>query len=185
MSEILQGTDPYTKPSFSLSNRLRRLLWGVVHTLLFRPSPRPMHAWRAMLLRLFGARLGAHVHVYPSVRVWAPWNVACADYVGIADGVELYSMARITIGARTTVSQGSYLCAGTHDYTDPSFQLLAEPITIGSNVWVCAQAFVGPGVAIGDRAVIGARSVVTKSMPEGMVCAGNPCRPLKPRAMKG
>ena len=185
MSEILQGTDPYTKPSFSLGNRLRRLLWGVVHALLFRTSPRPLHAWRAALLRLFGAKLGTHVHVYPSVKVWAPWNVELGDRVGIAPDVELYSMAPIRVGSETTISQGTYVCAGTHDYTDPHFQLFAEPITIGSGVWVCAQAFVGPGVTIGDRAVVGARSVVTRDMPEGMVCAGNPCRPIKPREGKG
>lgn len=184
MSDIIQGTDPTTKPSFSLANRARRALWGVVYALLFRPSPRPLHAWRATLLRLFGAQIGAHVHVYAKAKVWAPWNLRIDDNVGVADDAELYTMALIHIKTRAVISQGAYLCAGTHDYESPDFQLVALPITVGERAWVCAQAFVGPGVTVGDGAVIGARSVVTRDLPAWTVCAGNPCRPLKPRVMR-
>ncbi len=184
MSDIIQGTDPTTKPSFSLANRVRRALWGVVYALLFRPSPRPLHAWRAALLRLFGAQIGSHVHVYAKARVWAPWNLRIDDHVGVADDAELYTVAPIHLKARAVVSQGAYLCAGTHDYEDPNFQLVAHPITVGENAWVCAGAFVGPGVTVGDGAVIGARAVATKDMPAWTVCAGNPCRPLKPRVVR-
>ena len=173
-----------TRPSFSLENRVRRAVWGVVYTLLFRPSPRPLHGWRAMLLRLFGAKLGNHVHVYPRVRVWAPWNLVADDKVGVGDDADLYNIAVIHLKEGVVVSQGAYLCTGTHDYEDPSFQMVAAPITIGSKAWVCAHAFIGPGVTIGDGAVVGARAVVTRSMPEWTVCAGHPCRPIKPRVMK-
>ena len=185
MPDILEGDRPYPRASFTLGNRVRRALWGVVYAILFRTSPRPLHAWRAALLRLFGARIGHDPRIYATVRVWAPWNIDLGDRVGIAPDVELYSMAPIRVGEGTTISQGAYVCAGTHDYTDPNFQLFAEPIVVGANVWVCAQAFLGPGVTIGDGAVVGARSVVTRDMPPNMVCAGNPCRPLKPRVMKG
>jgi putative colanic acid biosynthesis acetyltransferase WcaF len=63
-------------------------------------------------------------------------------------------------------------------------QLIWKPITIGSECWVAAEVFLGPGVDIGNGAVIGARSVVTKDMPEWMVCAGNPCKPIKIRSIK-
>jgi len=53
---ILQGNDPHRSASFSLGHRLRRQLWNMVYVVLFRTSPRPFHAWRAFLLRLFGAR---------------------------------------------------------------------------------------------------------------------------------
>ena len=185
MPDIIQSDRPYPRATFTLANRIRRALWGIVYALLYRPTPRPMHAWRVAILRLFGAKVGRSVHIYSSVRFWAPWNVELGDRSGVAPDVEIYSMAPIKIGAGTTVSQGTYLCAGTHDYTDPSFQLYAEPITVGENVWICAQAFIGPGVTIGDGTVVGARSVVTRDMPPNMVCAGNPCRPLKPRVMKG
>ena len=184
MSSILEGVDGHVQPSFSLQNRLMRLTWGTVYVLLFRASPRPCHAWRAGLLRLFGAKLGKHCHVYPGVKIWAPWNLVLDDYAGIADGVTCYSMATISVGKRVVISQGAHLCAGTHDYEDPTFQLYAKPIHIGDHAWLCAECFIGPGVTIGEGAVIGARSVVTKAMPEWMVCAGNPCKPIKLRKIR-
>jgi putative colanic acid biosynthesis acetyltransferase WcaF len=181
---ILRENDPYTQPSFSLSNRLLRVAWGIVYALLFRTSPRPLHRWRAFLLRCFGAKMGRHCHVYPKAVIWAPWNLALADYVGIADDVQCYSIAAISIGERTVISQGTFLCTGTHNYEDPNFQLMAEPITIGAQVWLCAESFVHPGVTIADGTVVGARSVVTRDLPAWMVCTGNPCRPVKPRILQ-
>ncbi|MFQ3669016.1 MAG: WcaF family extracellular polysaccharide biosynthesis acetyltransferase [Fimbriimonadaceae bacterium] len=181
--EILRS-DAHTGPCFTLGNRVRRALWGVVYTLLFRPTPRPLHGWRAFLLRLFGARLGHGVHIYAKVKVWAPWNLEVDDQAGIADDVNLYTMAKITIGKRVIVSQGAHLCCGTHDFEDPNFPLLAYPIRIGDEAWVAAEAFVGPGVTVGEGAVVGARSVVTKDLPAWTVCAGNPCRPIRPRQMR-
>jgi putative colanic acid biosynthesis acetyltransferase WcaF len=173
-----------TGPSFSLGNRLARAVWNLVWWTLFLPSPRPFHGWRCLLLRRFGAKIAGGCHIYPGVKVWGPWNLECGEHVGIADGVMLYSQAKITIGLHAVISQGSHLCTGTHDYESPGFELIAHPITVGAHAWICAEAFLGPGVTIGEGAVIGARSVVTKDMPEWMVCAGNPCRPLKTRVMK-
>lgn len=180
----IQSGDAYTGPCFTLANRMRRALWGVVCALLFLPSPRPMHRWRAVLLRAFGAQIGRGAHVYPRVRVWAPWNLVVGEESGIADDVTLYTMAPIIIGRRVVISQGAHLCAGTHDYEDPRFPLTAHPIHVGDRAWIAAEAFVHPGVTIGEGAVIGARSVVTKDMPEWTVCAGHPCKPLKARVMK-
>ncbi|WP_084179413.1 DapH/DapD/GlmU-related protein [Fimbriimonas ginsengisoli] len=184
VSEILVNVDTHRGPSFSLSNRLRRVLWGVAWVALFRWTPRPAHRWRAFVLRLFGAEVGRGSHVYPSVKIWAPWNVRIGEESGIGDGVNLYSMAPITVGDRVTISQGAHLCCGTHDISDWGAPLLAFPISIGNHAWIFAEAFLAPGVEIGEGAVVGARSVVTKSMPAWMVCVGNPCRPIKPRIMK-
>jgi len=172
---ILQGNDPYTQPSFSLRNRLARVLWGVVWLLLFRISPRPLHAWRAALLRLFGARLGADVHIYPGARVWAPWQLTIGNRVGVADGVVLYNMAPMSIGDECVISQGAHLCGGSHDIDSANFQLVAAPIVLEPRVWVCAEAFVGPGVHLAEGCVLGARGVLTKSVAEPWtVWAGNP-----------
>jgi len=172
---ILEENDPYRGPSFSLGNRLLRALWGIVYILLFRISPRPLHSWRIMLLRLFGAKIGRGCHVYPSVKVWAPWNLFFGNYIGVADGVTLYCMDTISLGDYVVVSQGAHLCGGTHDYNSKNFQLIAKPITIGMHSWICAEAFIHPGIEIPEGAVIGARSVVTRSPIESWrVYAGNP-----------
>lgn len=178
-----KSVDTYKEASFSLTNRLMRVIWGVVYTLFFRYSPRPFHSYRAFILRCFGARVGKGVHVYPRVRIWAPWTLDLGDECGIANGVELYSQGRITIGYRAILSQGTYLCTGTHDYTKAGHPLYTKPIVIGDRVWVAADCFIHPGVTIGAGAVIGARSVVTRDMPPWMVCAGHPCTPLKERIM--
>lgn len=183
MSDVRQGIDPRREATFTLGNRLRRLAWGVVYVFLFRPSPRPFHGWRSGLLSLFGAKMGKGCHVYAKVRIWAPWNLVIDDEAGIADEVNLYSMAEIKIGRRAVISQGAHLCTGTHDYTDKNFRLYALPIAIGEEAWICTEAFVGPGVRIGEGAVLGARAVATKDLEPWSVYAGNPVSLIRKREM--
>jgi putative colanic acid biosynthesis acetyltransferase WcaF len=178
---IVAKANPFEGASFKRRNRLARLLWQVVWLLLFRPTPPQMHAWRGWLLRRFGAQIHSSCHVYSSARIWAPWNLKMGANACLGPLVNCYSMALIELGERVVVSQGAFLCSGSHDYTQESFQLFAEPICIGSDAWICAEAFLGPGICIGEGAVIGARAVVTRSQPPWFVCAGNPARPLKPR----
>jgi putative colanic acid biosynthesis acetyltransferase WcaF len=173
--------DTHSGPSFSLRNRVGRVLWNVVYLLFFRLSPKIFHNWRSFLLRCFGAQVGKGAHVYPGVKIWAPWNVTLGEQCGIANGVILYSQGKITIGKKTVISQGAHICAGTHDYTKPGFPLVTMPINVGSDVWIAAEAFVHPGVTINNGCVIGARSVVVNDMPAWMVCTGHPCKAIKPR----
>lgn len=169
----------HTGPSFPFRNRLARWCWNLVYSILFRTSPRPFHRWRSCLLRLFGAKIGANCHIYPNAKIWAPWNLVCGDSIGVADDAELYNPDKIEIGNFGVISQGAYLCTASHDYTKSGFPLIAMPIKIGAKAWVSARAIVLMGVRIGEGAVIGAGSVVTKEMPPWTVCAGNPCRVLK------
>lgn len=157
-----------------------RLLWDVAHP-LFALSPRPMWAWRRWLLRLFGARIGRDVQIHPTARITIPWNLTIGDGAGIGDRVILYALGPIQIGAKTAVSQGAHICAGTHDYRDPALRLIKSPITVGREVWVCADAFLCPGVDIGDYSVVAARAVVTRDVPSGVLVAGNPARVIKER----
>ncbi|SFH06601.1 WcaF family extracellular polysaccharide biosynthesis acetyltransferase [Pontibacter chinhatensis] len=181
----MHNQDTFVGASFSLGNRLGRVIWGVVVLLLFRYSPKPFHSWRAFLLRLFGAKVGRGVHVYPQVKIWAPWNLELADECGIGNGTNLYSMGKIFIGKRAVVSQGAHLVAGTHDYTKPGFPLVTKPILVGDHAWIAAEAFIHPGIIIGEGSVIAARSVVTRNMPAWMVCGGHPCKPIKERILEG
>ena len=184
MSEVLENSDSCRQPCFTLKNRVLRSLWEVVYLALFRFSWRPLHRWRSFLLRCFGARIGHGCHIYPRVRIWAPWNLICADHVGIADDVIVYNQAPITIHRQAVISQGAHLCAGSHDYQRANFPIVVRPITIGAQAWICAEAFITLGTTIGEGAVVGARSVVTRDMPPWMVCVGHPCRPIKPRVIQ-
>jgi len=168
----------------SLRSRMGRAVWGVVYLLLFRPSPRPAHVWRAWLLRCFGARLGPHCHIYAGARIWAPWNLHCADVVAIADGAEIYNEALISIGSHATISQQAYLCSASHDAHDPAFPLIAAPISIGARAWICARATVMPGVTVGDGAVLALGAVATHNLDAWTVYGGLPARKLSERQGK-
>jgi putative colanic acid biosynthesis acetyltransferase WcaF len=175
------AADPYQRPAFAASDRARRMVWNVFRALLYRTSPRPMHAWRAFLLRCFGAKLGPNCHFYPRSKVWAPWQLECADNVTAADGVDIYNAAPMRFGSHAIVSQDAFLCGATHDYDDPGFPLLAYAMEFGAYSWVCARASVGPGVNLGDGAVLGLGSVATRDLEPWGVYAGVPAVKVKER----
>lgn len=155
---------------------LARGAWELLRAPLFRWTPRPLWGWRRWVLKAFGARVGRDVHVSPSVQIAIPWNLTIGDEAAVGEGAILYSLGPIEIGPRTTVSQYAHLCAGSHDYHRRDFPLLKAPIAIGEGAWICADAFIGPGVCVGAYSVVGARAVLVKDAPAGMVFAGNPAR---------
>ncbi len=169
---------------FTPGHKAARLAWGLAYRLLFRPSPTPLFAWRALLLRAFGARVARGAHVYPSAKVWAPWNLEMGEHSCLGPDVDCYCVAPVRLGAHATVSQYGNLCAATHDHEDPAHRLVPGPITIGAGAWLAADVFVGPGVTIGEGAVVGARSSVFKDLPAWMVSHGSPARPVRARRMR-
>ena len=168
----------------SFFNKAGRVVWGIVWLLLFRPSPKIAHSWRRMLLRVFGADIGRGVHIYPSCKIWAPWNLTLADYCCLADNIDCYCVAPISIGAHSCISQYSYLCTATHDYEHPNMPLKVAEITIESQVWICADVFVAPGVTISQGAVVGARASVFKDVGQWDVVSGNPAKVIRKRKLK-
>jgi putative colanic acid biosynthesis acetyltransferase WcaF len=170
--------------SFSLGNRLFRAVWMVAWLVLARWTPPPLHGWRRLVLRAFGARLAPGARVYGSTRVWYPPHLTLGAGALIGPRVNCYNQGRITIGARTVVSQGAHLCASSHDISDPHFQLVVRPIVIGDGAWVAAEAFIGPGVTIADGAVIGARAALFRNAEAWGVYSGNPATWLKPRNLR-
>lgn len=173
--------NPYHRASFTLSNRLARSLWGAVYLLLYRTSPRPMYAWRSMLLRLFGAKLGSGCHFYPAGKIWAPWNLACEDCCTLADGAEIYNPSPVFLGSHCILSQQAYLCGATHDYNHPDFPMISYNMTLGAYSWICARASVSPGVNVGAGAVLGLGSVATRDLEPWTVYSGVPAVKIKPR----
>ena len=168
----------------SRGNKLARVLWGVVWLLFYRPSPKPFHFWRRFLLRLFGARIAAHAYPHASARIWGPWNLEMGEYSCLSHHVDCYCVASVTISAHATVSQYCYLCTASHDIEAPDMPLATAPITIGAGAWVTADVFVGPGVRIGEGAVVGVRSTVLKDVEPWTVVAGNPAKFIKQRELK-
>ncbi len=163
------------------ASTLARAAWSIVCLLLFRTSPRPLYAWRRFLLRCFGARIGAGARVYPSTRIWAPWNLEMEPESTLGPDVDCYTVERIVLGCGALVSQYSYLCSASHDYADATMPLVAGAIRIGPRAWVCADVFVGPGVDIGEGAIAGARSTVLADVGPWTIVAGNPAKPIKKR----
>lgn len=170
----------------SRSSRVRRLFWEIAYYLLFRWTPRfGFNGWRVFLLKCFGAKIGPGCKVAASCAIWAPWNLSMGAYVCLADGVDCYTMAPITLGDYATVSQRAFLCTGSHDIRTLQRPLITKPINIGAHAWVCAESYVAPGVVVGEGAVVGAGAVLTKSVGPWLVVAGNPAVVLKTRAVEG
>jgi putative colanic acid biosynthesis acetyltransferase WcaF len=155
-----------------------RVLWALAHP-VFRFSPRPMWGIRRVILRMFGAQVGSGAHVYPTVKIAIPWNIRLGEDCAVGDCAILYSLGVVRIGDRCTISQGAHLCAGTHDIADPARRLLKPPICVGNDAWVCADAFIGPGVTIGNGAIVGARAVVMRDVRPSVIVAGNPAQRIR------
>lgn len=180
---IFQQLNTTASYPYPLSWYIRRSLWEAVRLTIFQFSPSKTNGWRRWLLGVFGAKLAPTVVIRPTARVKHPWLLTMGAYSCLADNVEMYNLGPVSIGDHTVISQNVHVCNGTHDYTKPNLPLLRPTSKIGSGVWVCADAFIGPGVTIGDNCIIAAAAVVTKDVPANMIAGGNPARVIKPRPM--
>lgn len=171
--------------SFSLKNKISRLLWNFVSLIVFRPfGSRLFKKWRVLVLKCFGAKIEWSSHVYASVKIWAPWNLEIGANSSLGPNVDCYNQGNISIGSNTIISQKTYLCASTHEYTKKDFPLILKPITIGNGVWIAADAFIAPGVSIENDAVIAARAVVIKNVEKNTIVGGNPAQFIKSRSFE-
>ena len=172
----------------SLKSKIGRMLWNVVWLVAFRPTPdrclELFVAWRRFLLRLFGAKIGKHCAIRNSARIWAPWNLELGDWGAISEDCDIYSVDKIRIGARTTISRGAFICCAGHDITSATMELTHAPVKIGSDFWISARAIIMPGITIGDGAVVAAGAVVTKDVEPWVVVGGNPARFIKKRVIE-
>jgi putative colanic acid biosynthesis acetyltransferase WcaF len=167
--------------NLSLKNRILRALWGGVWLLFYRTSPTTFHFWRRSLLRCFGAKIGRGAHPYPSVQIWAPWNLEMGENSCLSHHVICYNVAPVYVGNKATVSQYSHLCTATRDYNDLSMPLMVAPIRIEDCAWVTTDVFVGPGITIGQGAVVSARSSVFSDVSPWTIARGNPAKSYRSR----
>jgi putative colanic acid biosynthesis acetyltransferase WcaF len=152
-------------------------LWFAALNLLFSAWWFPAR-WRPGLLRLFGAEVGQRVFIRHRVRVLWPWKLRIGDDCWIGEDAWLLNLEPITLGHDVCVSQGAFLCAGSHDRRSPSFEYDNAPIDVGDHVWIGARATVLRGVRIGDGAVVGACVLVSRDVPDGaLVVQDDPARP--------
>jgi putative colanic acid biosynthesis acetyltransferase WcaF len=162
---------------YSRREQLLRVLWTFGRWLMIL-SPHPCYGWRRLVLRAFGARVGHKARVHSSTIVFMPWNVELGDWSAIGQEAFIYSLGPVRIGHRATVSYRAHVCAGTHDFSDPTLPLLKPAVTIADDAWVGTEAFIGPGVVVGRGAIVAARAVVVKDVEPLTVVGGHPARPI-------
>ena len=167
--------------AFGVANKIERVIWQAAWLVLARWTPPPLFGWRRLILRAFGAKIGSRARIYASVKVWLPRQLAVGEDAIIGRGVELYNQGAITIGPRAVISQRAHICASTHDASDPAFPLLVRPVVIREACWVAAEAFVGPGVTMGEGAVLAARGALFDDAEPMTIYRGNPAQAIKSR----
>lgn len=165
----------------SASDKLRRGLWSAAWLMLCRWTPRPLHGWRRLVLRGFGARVAAGAKIYPDARIWAPWLLDMASGSTLGDGVQCYNVDWVRLGPDATVSQRAFLCTATRDIDDVDNPLMTAPVVLERRAWVGAEAYVGPGVTLHEGAVLAARGVAVRSVPAWTVVGGNPAKAIRAR----
>ena len=168
----------YTSP-WTSTQKIRMLLWELSWLFMCRWTPKPMNTWRLLWLRLHGAKIDGHPFVHQRARIAIPWNLTLHDRACLGDGAIAYSLGEIELMKDATIAQEVYLCTGTHDFSNPARPLQTGKIVIGRSAFIGARAFVLPGVTIGDGAIIGACSVVTKDVATNTRVAGNPAHVIR------
>lgn len=162
-------------------HRIVRVLWAIINATVFRITP--TNILRISWLKLFGANLKWNHVIYPSAKVFAPWNLSITAGSVIGPRVEIYNKAPVSIGTGVVISQDTFLCTASHDISSPTMALVTRPITIENNVWIGARSIVLPGVILRTASVVGAGAVVAKDVDEWSVVGGNPAKLIKKRSL--
>lgn len=163
---------------YSKSKLLYRVIWEYFGLILFKISPNRLFRFRNFLLRIFGAQIGENVRIYNSVKIHFPCNLIIKEGVAIGSKVEIKNHKILVIGNYSTISQRTSIIDSTHDFKKPNFPLLSKSISIGDDVWIAQEAFIGPGVILSNQVVIGSRAVCFKSLAKG-IYVGNPIKKIK------
>ncbi|SFB77796.1 WcaF family extracellular polysaccharide biosynthesis acetyltransferase [Tropicimonas isoalkanivorans] len=153
--------DRFSNPEFDRgASRAKEAAWTVVSGVLVA-SWIPGTGWRRTILRAFGAEIGDGVVIKPGLRVKFPWRLKVGDHVWLGEDVWIDNLAQVTIGGHSCLSQGAYLCTGSHDWADPRFSLQTRPIVLEGECWVGARACLAPGTVMERGAVLTMAAVGT------------------------
>ena len=155
-------------------------LWLLVQALLV-DSWLPGSAHRVWLLRAFGARIGRGAVLKPHLRIKFPWRLALGDHVWLGEGVWIDNLGLVELGSHVCISQGAYLCTGSHDWDSPTFDLSVRPIHVADRAWICARATLAPGTRVGEGTVVALGAVASGELAPWQVYAGVPAVPVRTR----
>jgi maltose O-acetyltransferase len=153
---------------------------GLCQTLNATPEA-DVDARRRILTELFG-RGGESVWMQPPFFCDYGSNILLGDRVFFNFNCVVLDVCKVTIGDFTLFGPAVQIYTATHPMNAAlrRKQESGKPVAIGADVWVGGGAISCPGVMIGSRTVIGAGSVVTRDIPDGVFAAGNPCRVIRP-----
>lgn len=166
---------------WSFSTRIKLLCWEYIWFFLCSWTPKPANAWRVLWLKIFGAKIYGRPFVHQRARIQIPWNLTLHNRACLGDRANVYTLGDIEIFENATIGQEAYLSTGTHAFDKESMNLITSKITIKANVFIGARAFILPGITIGEFAIVGACSVVTKDVEARTVVGGNPAKYIKKR----
>ena len=144
-------------------SKLVEVLWLVLDAALVRSwVPGALH--RRLILRAFGAIIGKRVVIKPGTRIKFPWRLEIGDDSWVGEDVWIDNLAAVQIGANCCISQGVYICTGSHDWGTPTFDLIVKPVKIEDGAWLASRSVIGPGVVVGEGAVLSLGSVATSDL---------------------
>jgi len=170
-----------SEPSLTIKVKLKLGLWLFIYKMFFRWTPHKLNSFRIILLKIFGAKIGKNCFIHQSVMIYMPWNFTMGNNSSIDFDTIIYSLGKVEIQDFVSIAYKVNLNTASHDYTDPKFKLIVKNTIIESGVFIGTEAYLSPNIRIGKMAVIGARSVVTKNMPENYISFGNPCKAYRIR----
>lgn len=173
----------YNNEWYKPGSLVKRLLWYMVSRLLVNTYVPYPSAFKAAILRVFGAQIGQGVAIKPKVHVKYPWFLRVADHVWIGENVWIDNLILVTIESNVCLSQGAMLLTGNHNYTKSAFDLIVRPITLEKGCWIGAKATVCPGVQVGQHAVLTVGSVATTNLEAFGIYQGNPAKYVKTRTI--
>lgn len=161
----------------------KQVLWYYLGSPLVESRWVPLSGLKVWLLRQFGATIGSGVRIKQSVRIKFPWRLTIGDHCWIGEDTWIDNLAAITLERDVCLSQGVYLCTGNHDWSKPTFDLRLGAITIKHSAWIGARAVVGPGVTVGEGAILTLGSIGSYSLESWTIYTGNPAKAVKPRVI--
>ncbi|MEO6682020.1 MAG: WcaF family extracellular polysaccharide biosynthesis acetyltransferase [Ginsengibacter sp.] len=174
----------YNNAWYDPGSWLKRVCWYPVNEIIFKSAWFPFYGLKRSFLRLFGARVGKGVFIKPGVNIKYPWFLIIGDHVWIGEKVWIDNLAKVTIGNHVCLSQGAILLCGNHNFSTPSFELMAEPISLEDGVWIGAGAVVCGGVSCRSHSVLSVSSVATGTLLPYSIYQGNPAQKVKDRMIR-